>query len=395
MEVVNRTTRIFLILSFMKQYTVIVILTILVGCSPQKKETPLSTVTMTPIDKSKLELYTIRNASGMTIDVTNLGGKIVSLWVPDKTGEFGDVVLGYDSVTQYIKGNPYFGAMIGRYGNRIANGKFTLDGNEYMLATNNGANALHGGPDGFHNVLWTVDQIEDTETSDHESLVMTYVSKDGEEGYPGTLSVKVTYSLTADNELVIDYEATTDQATVVNLTHHSFFNLAGEGVGDILNHTIAINADRFCPVDDGLIPTGELKPVAGTAFDFLQHHKIGERINGDDQQLNFGKGYDHNWVLNKKGNELSLAATVTEPTSGRVMEVWTTEPGLQFYSGNFLNPGEQGKGGKTHDFRTAFCLEAQHFPDSPNQPEFPTTVLRPGELYAQKTIYRFSVQTGN
>lgn len=395
MEPVRRPTWIFLTLSLMKQYAIIILVAILIGCSPQKKETPLSTVTMTPIDKSKLELYTIRNASGMTIAVTNLGGKIVSLWVPDKTGEFGDVVLGYDSVTQYITGNPYFGAMIGRYGNRIAKGKFTLEGKEYTLATNNGANALHGGPGGFHNVLWTVDQIEDKENGDHESLVMTYVSQDGEEGYPGTLSVKVTYSLTAENELVIDYEATTDQTTVVNLTHHSFFNLAGEGVGDILNHTIAINADRFCPVDEGLIPTGELKPVTGTPFDFLQHHKIGERIDGDDQQLKFGKGYDHNWVLNKKGAELSLAATVTEPTTGRVMEVWTTEPGLQFYSGNFLTPSEKGKGGKTHDFRTAFCLEAQHFPDSPNHPEFPSTTLKPGEVYTQKTIYRFSVQSGN
>jgi len=373
----------------MKQHVVIFLLASLIGCSPRKKETPLSSVN--PIEKSQLELYTIRNAAGMTMNATNLGGRIVSLWVPDKSGEFGDVVLGYDSVAQYMNGNPYFGAMIGRYGNRIANGKFTLDGNEYTLATNNGANALHGGPGGFHNVLWNVETIE-TETSDKKSLIMTYTSQAGEEGYPGALSVKVTYSLTADNALVIDYEATTDQPTVVNLTHHSFFNLAGEGVGDIRNHTITINADRFCPVDEGLIPTGELRSVDGTPFDFLQPHKIGERIELDDQQLKFGKGYDHNWVLNKNGSELTLAATVTEPTTGRIMEVWTTEPGLQFYSGNFLSPSENGKGGKVYDFRTAFCLEAQHFPDSPNHPEFPSTELKPGEVYTQKTIYRFVVQ---
>ena len=344
---------------------------------------------MTPVSESQLKLFTLRNSAGITMTVTNFGGRIVSLLVPDKTGSFGDIVLGYDSLKQYLTGNPYFGAMIGRYGNRIALGKFSLNGKEYQLATNNGANALHGGPGGFHNKLWEVEQ-KNSEAG--ESLVMTVVSPDGEEGYPGTLTVKLTYTLTAQNELVIDYEATTDKTTVVNLTHHSFFNLAGEGSGDILSHRISINADRFCPVDQGLIPTGELKAVSGTPFDFLQPHLIGERINQEDEQLNFGKGYDHNWVLNKSGNELSLAARVSESTSGRVMEVLTTEPGLQFYSGNFLNTSEKGKGGKTHDFRTAFCLEAQHFPDSPNQPSFPSTVLKPDEVYKQKTVYRFSVE---
>lgn len=342
---------------------------------------------MTPASESQLKQFTLQNANGVKMTVTNFGGRIISLWVPDKTGVLGDIVLGYDSLKEYLSGNPYFGAMIGRYGNRIAQGKFSLDGKEFRLATNNGVNALHGGPGGFHNVLWNV---ESKPTEFGESLVMTYTSQAGEEGYPGTLTVKVTYTLTPQNELVIDYTVLTDQPTIVNLTHHSFFNLAGEGRGDILNHTFTINADRFCPVDEGLIPTGELKPVSGTPFDFLQPHRVGERIDQDDQQLKFGKGYDHNWVLNKASNELSLAASVTEPTSGRVMEVWTTEPGLQFYSGNFLESSEKGKGGRTYDFRTAFCLEAQHFPDSPNQPNFPSTVLKPGEVYIQKTSYRFS-----
>jgi len=317
-----------------------------------------------------------------------LGGKIVSLEVPDKNGQMGDVVTGYDTLAQYIKGNAYFGAMIGRYGNRIAKGKFTLEGKEYQLATNNGANALHGGPNGFHNVDWI---FNPKTTPEGEAVEMTYLSKDGEEGYPGNLSVKVTYTLTDKNELVIDYEATTDKTTVVNLTHHSFFNLSGNGDSDILNHELMINADRFTPVDEGLIPTGELKKVAGTPFDFTKPHKIGERIEQDDQQLKYGKGYDHNFVLNKKDNSLTLAAKVTEPTSGRVMEVWTTEPGLQFYSGNFLTGTEKGKKGNKYPFRSSFCLEAQHFPDSPNKKDFPSTVLKPGETYKQKTIYKFDV----
>lgn len=348
-----------------------------------KKETPLS------VTESTLKSFALKNQNGIVITVTNLGGKIISLWTPDRTGKSADIVLGYDSVKQYIAGNPYFGAMIGRYGNRIAKGKFSLNGKVYQLATNNGANALHGGPGGFHNVIWEV-QPKTTEAG--EVLVMRYVSKDGEEGYPGALTVQVTYTLTNQNELMIDYEATTDKPTVVNLTHHSFFNLAGEGNGDVMQHQMVINADNFCPVDAGLIPTGDLKSVGGTVFDFLQPHAIGERINGEDQQLKFGKGYDHNWVLRKDSNKFAMAAKVYEPTSGRVMEVWTTEPGLQFYSGNFLNPSEKGKGGKTYDFRTAFCLEAQHFPDSPNQPSFPSTVLRPGEVYTQRTVYKFLVE---
>ncbi len=330
---------------------------------------------------------TLTNKNGMMATITPYGGKIISLMVPDKNGHWGDVVLGYDSAEQYPNGNPYFGALIGRYGNRIAKGKFSLEGTDYQLKTNNGANALHGGPAGFHNVTW---RLEKAETGNKAELY--YISKDGEEGYPGNLKVKITYTLTDDNELMIEYEAATDKTTVVNLTHHSFFNLAGAGNGTILDHSLFINADKFTPVDDGLIPSGELKNVKGTPFDFTKPTKIGERIDVVDAQLKNGKGYDHNWVLLRKGEGLSLAATVSEPTSGRVMEVWTTEPGLQFYSGNFLNGNDIGKGGKKYEFRTAFCLETQHFPDSPNHPDFPSTVLKPGQVYKHKTVYKFKVQ---
>ena len=338
-------------------------------------------------DSTQLNVYSLQNENGLTMSVINLGGKIISLWVPDKDGTLSNIVLGYDSIKRYKKGNPYFGAIIGRYGNRIAKGKFLLDGKEYQLAINNPPNALHGGPKGFHNQFW---QVEPFQNNGFDALELRYKSAAGEEGYPGTLAVKVIYTLTDQNELVIDYEATTDKATIVNLTHHSFFNLAGEGTRDILDHELIINADRFTPVDEGLIPTGELKLVAETPFDFRESHRIGQRIGQEDQQLKFGKGYDHNWILNRKSNELSLAAKVKEPNSGRVMEVWTTEPGLQFYSGNFLDGKDNGFSGKPYNFRTAFCLEAQHFPDSPNHPEFPSTELKPGEVYKQKTVYRFS-----
>lgn len=332
--------------------------------------------------------YTISNSQGMKLLLTGWGGKIMSLFVPDKNGKTGDVVLGYDSAEEYLKGNLYFGAIIGRFGNRIARGKFSLEGKDYQLCINNEPNTLHGGIKGFHNVMWNVKPV----THDgNQALELTYRSEHLEEGYPGNLDVKVTYSLTNNNDLVIDYEATTDQTTIINLTHHSYFNLAGEGNGDILNHSIQINADRFCVIDSNLIPTGELRPVSGTPFDFTKPFRMGDRINSDDTQLKFGIGYDHTWVLNKKGNELSLAARVTEPTTGRVMEVWTTEPGMQFYSGNFLDGTDIGKGGKRYDKRSAFCLETQHFPDSPNHPEFPSVILKPGEIYRQKTIFRFSV----
>ncbi len=287
---------------------------------------------------------------------------------------------------EYESGTNYFGATVGRYGNRIAHGKFTLDGVEYTLAKNDGENSLHGGIKGFNKVIWAAKEIP---SKDGSALQLNYLSKDGEEGYPGNLAAQVVYTLTDRNELQIDYSASTDKDTVLNLTHHSYFNLKGQGQGDILDHRLTINADRFTPVDSGLIPTGELRNVKGTPFDFTKPAAIGARINQEDEQLKLGKGYDHNWVLNRKaGDTLSLAAKVEEPTTGRVMEVWTTEPGVQFYTGNFLD-GKSGKGGKIYNFRNALCLETQHYPDSPNHPAFPTTELKPGQHLHSKTFTDF------
>lgn len=357
------------------------LLIICLACSPKKNNDVMNQ----PQSLSDtLKLFALYNANGLKAEVTNYGGKLVSLWIPDKNGKLGDVVLGYDSLKQYLTGNKYFGAMIGRYGNRIAKGKFSLSGKEYQLTLNNGINALHGGPKGFHQVFWKVSEFK------KNSIKLTYHSADGEENYPGNLEVEVVYTLTDNNELIIDYKATTDSETILNLTHHSFFNLAGEGMRDVLDHELMIAADEFTPIDSTLIPNGELRKVKGTPFDFTLPHKMGERINEDDEQLKFGKGYDHNFVLRKKQNEMTLAAKVTEPTSGRVMEVLTTEPGLQFYSGNFLDGKDLGKGNKPYHFRSAFCLEAQHYPDSPNHPNFPSTVLKQGEVYIQKTIYKFT-----
>ena len=337
----------------------------------------------------RTSIHSISNANGSSLKMTGLGGKIVSLYVPDKNGLLSDIVLGYDSADQYINGNPYFGAIIGRYANRIANGKFVLQGKDYQLRKNDGANAMHGGDKGFHNVMWRVEEVL---LNGNQALELYYQSADMEEGYPGNLNVKVTYTLTEQNELMIDYEATTDKPTIVNFTHHSFFNLAGEGNGNILGHKLQIKADQFCVIDSTLIPTGELRSVTNTPFNFNKSVNIGDHINQTDEQLKFGKGYDHTWVLNKnKLDELTLAASVHEPQSGRKMEVWTTEPGLQFYSGNFLDGKDIGKGNKKYGYRSALCLEAQHFPDSPNHPDFPGTVLKPGETYNQKTIYKFSV----
>ncbi len=332
----------------------------------------------------KLEEYSLSNDKGMTMRVTNFGGRIISLSVPDRAGKFADVVLGYDSATAYLKDPSYFGALIGRVGNRIAKGTFAIGNRQYQVPVNNGVNSLHGGPIGFHNVYWNARQLSP------DSLELKYTSANGDAGYPGRLDVKVIYSLTTDNALVIDYQATTDSVTVVNLTHHSYFNLAGHNHGTVLDQKITIVADRFTPVDEGLIPTGELKEVKGTPFDFRSPRNIGERINDKDEQLKFGKGYDHNWVLNKKPDEFGLAARVEDPSSGRVLEVWTTEPGLQFYSGNFLD-GTKGKQGAVYPFRGALCLETQHFPDSPNHPNFPSILLKPGEQYTQHTAYKFSV----
>ena len=341
--------------------------------------------TSSKTETDQFSVYELRNKNGVSLKLTNFGGRVISFFVPDRHGALADVVLGYDSVERYATGNPYFGAAIGRFGNRIAKGKFSLDGTEFNLAINNRDNALHGGPKGFHNVFWNAKK-----DSINNSVELVYLSKDGEEGYPGNLSVIMIYTLTDENEFKIDYSATTDKTTIVNLTHHSFFNLAGEGTGDILKHQLIINAKQFTPVDEGLIPTGEWRNVKATPFDFTEPHAIGERINQADEQLKKGNGYDHNWILDKEGKELSLAAKVVEPTSGRIMEVFTTEPGLQFYSGNFLDGTDIGKGAKQYNFRTAFCLEAQHFPDSPNHNNFPTVVLKAGEVYKQTTVYRFS-----
>ena len=339
-------------------------------------------------DGKPVQLYTLRNSKGMEATIMTYGGIVTSLKTPDKNGQFGDVVLGYDNLEGYLKSTPYFGALIGRYGNRIANGKFSLDGVEYTLATNNAPNSLHGGLKGFDKVVWSVEKAKIGEHG--PKLELTYLSKDGEEGYPGNLAVHATYTVTEDNALQIKFKATTDKKTVVNLTHHSYFNLRGSG--DILGHLVQINADRFTPVDATLIPTGELRPVAGTPFDFTSPHTIGERINAGDEQLKLGNGYDHNWIAIKKANELSHLATVSEPTSGRTLEVWSTEPATQFYSGNFLDGTITGKGGWTYQFRNGFCFEPQHYPDSPNHPAFPTTVLNPGETYHNTIIYRFSAK---
>jgi len=363
----------------------------LAGCSPTTSKTKQENISEKPFGTDSsgapVTLYTLRNTSGAEATICNYGGLVTSLKMPDKDGKFGDVVLGYDNVAAYIKDTPYFGALIGRYGNRIAKGKFTLDGKEYTLATNNIPNALHGGVKGFDKVMWTV---KSAQSAEGPSLELTYVSKDGEEGYPGNLSVKAVYTLTEDNSLKLEYTATTDKATVLNLTHHSYFNLAGKG--DILNHTVMIAADKFTPVDSTLIPTGELKPVEGTPFDFRTPTTIGARIGQDDEQLKFGKGYDHNWVINKPMGQMGLMARVSEPTSGRVLEVTSDEPGLQFYSGNFLDGTLTGKGGWVYQFRNGFCMEPQHYPDSPNQPNFPSVVLKPGATYHNTIVYKFSVQ---
>lgn len=334
-----------------------------------------------------IDLYTLRNAHGVEAKITNYGGIVVSLKVPDHNGKFDDLVLGFNDLDSYLKPHPYFGALIGRYGNRIAKGRFTLNGVEYKLAVNNGENHLHGGIKGFDKVIWTGKEMK---TKAGPAVVLTYLSKDGEEGYPGNLTTRVVYTLTNNNELKIEYSATTDKDTVTNLTHHSYFNLAGEGSGDILNHRVTINANRFVPTDAGSIPLGELRRVTGTPFDFLTAHAIGERINQDEEQLKFGSGYDHTWVINGRQGVLRLAATAYEPTSGRVMQVWTTEPGMQFYTGNFLDGTLTGKAGKLYPRRSGFCFETQHYPDSPNQPSFPTTTLKKGATYKSTTIYRFS-----
>lgn len=335
-----------------------------------------------------VDIYTLTNSKGATAKITNYGGRVVLLKMPDKQGNFADVVLGYNSIADYEKDSVFLGGIIGRYANRIAKGKFSLNGKEYTLAKNNGENHLHGGIKRFDVSVWKAKSFVDKNGA---NLELTRSSKDGEEGYPGNLSVKVVYTLTENNELKIEYSATADQDTIVNLTNHSYFNLAGAGKGTILNHQLQINAEKFTPTDNTSIPTGELRNVEDTPFDFSSPTAIGSRINQDNEQLKFGNGYDHNYVLNKTGNTLNLAATVYESTSGRVLEVLTTEPGIQFYAGNFLD-NIKGKNGKIYNKREAFCLETQHFPDSPNRPEFPSTILKKGQKYSSTTVYKFSVR---
>ena len=352
-------------------------------------------ITKAPFGKTtegqNVDIYTLRNTHGMEARITNYGGIVVSLTAPDRDHKFADVVLGYNDLDSYLKPPfPYFGAIIGRYGNRIAKGRFTLDGIEYKLATNNGENHLHGGIKAFDKVVWTVRQARTTPAG--PALFLTYLSKDGEEGYPGNLRVTVVYTLTHKDELKIDYTATTDKDTVLNLTHHSYFNLAGEGNGDILDHRLVLKANRFVATDADAIPTGELSSVAGTPFDFHTSTTIGARINQDHEQLKFGKGYDHTFVINGRAGALRQAAIAYEPKSGRVMEVWTTEPGVQLYTGNYLDGSLTGKSGKPYPYRSGFCLETQHYPDSPNQPKFPTTTLKKGAVYKSTTIYRFSAR---
>ena len=338
------------------------------------------------INGKQVNLYTLKNSSGMVAEITNYGGKVVSLWVSDRLGNYEDVVLGHSNIDEYITSKEkYFGALIGRYGNRIAKGIFSLDGKQYSLAKNNGENHLHGGNKGYDSVIWDAKQI------DNQTLELNYLSKDMEEGFPGNLTVKVVYKITDANELKIEYWATTDTPTVVNLTHHSFFNLNGAGNGTINNHILQINAAYYTPVDKGLIPTGEITSVENTPFDFQQPITIGKNLELKNKQLEYGLGYDHNFVLNQSIEGLNFAAKVLDPISGRIMEIYTNEPGLQFYGGNFLNGSVIGKIGKRYNFRTAFCLETQHFPNSPNNQHFPSTRLNPDEKYYSICIYKFSI----
>lgn len=362
----------------------------LMSCGPKTPTAP-SAPTKQAFGKmpsgEEVSLFTLSNAKGMQVGIITYGARVASIKVPDKAGAVADVVLGFDNLEGYLGNNPYFGAVVGRYGNRIAKGKFSLNGTEYKLAVNNGENALHGGLLGFDKRVWTA---KESVSPEGQKLELTYVSKDGEEGYPGTLTATVVYTLTDANELRLDYSSTTDKDTVANITNHSYFNLAGQGDSDVLPLQVTLNASKFTPVDKGLIPTGELRPVDGTPFDFRQPHAIGERIDADYDQIKLGGGYDHNLVADGAAGTLRSVAKVVDPKSGRTMELSTTEPGVQFYTGNFLDGTITGKGGKVYKRRYGFCLETQHFPDSPNHPDFPTTTLKAGATYKSTTVFKFS-----
>lgn len=361
------------------------------ACNAQRKVEP---VMKTDVfgklpDGREVHKYTLMNKTGASAEIIDYGAIVVSLRVPDKNGKIGDVVLGYDNVEGYMNGTAYFGAIVGRYGNRIGKGKFQLDGKEYQVTVNDGANHLHGGKIGFSKVLW---EVKSFNPAGEPSLELQYVSRDGEEGYPGTVVLKVRYTLTDKNEFRIDYEGTTDRPTVLNPTQHSYFNLTGQFTNTILDHQLMIDADATTPVDSGLIPTGQLAKVDNTPFDFRTATAIGARINEKNEQLEFGKGYDHNWVLRSGGGHLAKAAELYEPSTGRLMTVFTDQPGLQFYSGNFLDGSAKGKQGVGYQRRTGLCLETQAFPDTPNKPQFPSITLRPGQTYRQTTVYQFSVR---
>lgn len=366
----------------------------LCACGVQQKKSEENT-TLSGLDRTKfntelegkkIALYTLKNAAGMEVDITNYGGRVVSVWTPDRNGNFADVVLGHDSIADYIGIDGNFGALIGRYGNRIGQGRFTLDGTVYELPKNNYGHCLHGGPKGFHHQVWDAVQPDD------QTLELTYLSRDGEAGFPGNLNVKVTYSLSDDNGLKIDYEAITDKPTIVNLTNHSYFNLTGNPSQSIADHWLMINADYYTPIDSTFMTTGEIAPVENTPMDLRNPIRIGDSIDNDFIQLKNGKGYDHNWVLNTGGNPETIACRVTDPESGRTLEVYTTEPGIQFYAGNFLDGTVRGKRGIAYPYRSALCLESQHYPDSPNKVEWPAVVLRPGETYRSTCIYKFGTE---
>ena len=386
----NSTSKLFGLIGL-----IVMLLAVTGACTPGKQPASETASHETGIKRSvfgkmadgqEVHLYTLTNSNGMQVSITNYGARIVSILVPDRNGKMADVVLGFDNLPDYVKYNTYFGALVGRYANRIGGAKFTLDGKVYHLPVNNGPNSLHGGIKGFDKRFWAAEEVQ----GDEPSLVMTYSSKDGEEGYPGNLQAKVVYTLTKDNSIKIDYSATTDKDTVINLTNHSYFNLAGEGNGDVLKQVLMINSDEITPVNATQIPTGKIMKVDGTPFDFRKPTPIGARINEDNEQLKIGKGYDINYILERKGPGLELAARAYDPGSGRELEVYTTEPGIQFYSGNFLDGSVHGKGGVAYGPRSAFCLETQHYPDSPNQPGFPTTELKPGETFHQVTVFKFT-----